>query len=318
MKHKLMKMIMLSVAATGLMANSASAQVSNTLKAEAAIQEIGTTFNGQIARKMRAIYTPLHKAAPSGPGPIIRDVAYGPDPRHRLDIHQHAGLADGRAPILVFLHGGGFSRGSKSRDGLIYDNVLKYAARNGILGINVNYRLAPEFKWPSGPEDISRIISWLKVNANKYGGDPNQIFLMGHSAGARHVAAYTFLEKFHAASGEDGVKGAILVSGNYRPNINRKVDRDYFGEDASIYAERTTLNHLDGRRIPVFVVDAELDLGVVKRSSAELVEALCKLDGKCPRNAEIKGHNHMSVIFHLNTADESLSPNILSFISHNQ
>jgi triacylglycerol lipase len=295
-------------------ANSAQAQISKTPNAQQAILEMGSAFNGSIARRTRAIYTPLHKATPQGSGLVSRDIAYGSDPRNKLDVHRPTAQSSGETSILVFLHGGGFRRGNKSRAGLFYDNVLKYAARNGILGINVNYRLTPKHQWPSGPEDIARIIIWLKANASKFGGDANRIFLMGHSAGARHVAAYTFIDKFHVAGGKDGIKGSILVSGNFRANINRGVDRAYFGDDAGKYPERTTLNHLKGRRIPLFIVNAEFDIPGVKKSSAELITAICARDGRCPRSAQIAGHNHLSIVYHINTVDESLGPQLLKFI----
>lgn len=304
----------LSLALVGIWSNPAQAQISNTPEAQRAILEMGNVLNRSVAGRTRAIYTPLQKAAPQGSGPVSRDIAYGPDPRNRLDVHQPMASGNGAAPILVFLHGGGFRRGDKSRGGLIYDNVLKYMARNGILGINANYRFAPQHQWPSGPEDIARIIVWLKTNAGKFGGDPERIFLMGHSAGARHVAAYTFIEKFQVDGGKDGVTGAILTSGNFRANIKRKVDRDYFGEDASKYPERTTLNHLEGRRIPLFIVDGEFDLSPVKKASVELKAAICERDGRCPRTARIAGHSHLSVVFHINTADNSLGPQLLEFI----
>ena len=314
MRLSLLKAPTLVLALIGILVSSAQAQISKTPSAQQAIREMGHAFNGQVARKTRAIYMPLQKASPEGPGPVSRDIAYGPDNRNRLDVHQPAAGSNGGAPILLFLHGGGFRRGDKSRGGLIYDNVLKYMARNGVLGVNANYRFAPKHQWPSGPEDIARILTWLKANAGKFGGDPDRIFLMGHSAGARHVAAYTFIEKFQADGGKDGVKGVILASGNFRANIKRRVDRAYFGDDASKYPERTTLNHLDGRRIPLFVVVAELDLPPVKKSSAELVAAICKRDGRCPLQAEIAGHSHLSVVYHINTADETFGPQLLKFI----
>jgi acetyl esterase len=318
MKLILFKVFALSSAMILIWADSTEAQVAKTPKAQQAILEMGNTLNRQIAGRTRAIYTPLQKAAPLGSGPISRDIVYGPDPRHRLDVHQPASTVNGAAPILIFLHGGGFRRGSKSRAGLIYDNVLKYAARHGILGINTNYWLTPKHQWPSGPEDIASIITWLNANASKFGGDADRIYLMGHSAGARHVAAYTFIEKFHAVGGKDGVKGSILVSDNFRANIKRKVDRAYFGDDANKYPKRTTFNHLDGRRIPLFIVDAEFDLRVVKKSTAELVAAICTRDGRCPQRTEIAGHSHLSVVFHINTEDESFGPQLLKFMSNNR
>jgi len=65
-----------------------------------------------------------------------------------------------------------------------------WAVTHGLLGVTINYRLAPEYQWPSGIEDLTLVVAWLKSHVAEYGGDPNKIFLWGHSAGAAHVADY--------------------------------------------------------------------------------------------------------------------------------
>jgi acetyl esterase/lipase len=94
-------------------------------------------------------------------------------------------------PVLVFIHGGGFSRGAKHTPGSpFYDNVGLWAVDHGLIGVTINYRLAPQFQWPSGIEDLTLVVEWLKSHVAEYGGDPDKIFLWGHSAGAAHVADY--------------------------------------------------------------------------------------------------------------------------------
>ena len=85
----------------------------------------------------------------------------------------------------------GFVRGSKRTSGSpFYDNIMLWRCANGMSGVNVEYRLAPQHKGPSGGEDLGMAVRWTADNAATHGGDRNRIFLMGHSAGATHVAIY--------------------------------------------------------------------------------------------------------------------------------
>src|SRR6185437_250510 len=95
------------------------------------------------------------------------------------------GAAHAPRPVLVFIHGGGFNRGAKSTPGSpFYDNIGLWAVDHGLVGVTINYRLAPQYQWPSGIEDLTLVVAWLKGHIAQYGGDPDKIFLWGHSAGA--------------------------------------------------------------------------------------------------------------------------------------
>ena len=113
--------------------------------------------------------------------------------------------------------------------------MLIWFARHGVLGINANYRLAPAAQWPAGAEDVGRLVAWARRHGAQHGGDPNRIYLIGHSAGANHAAAYTFDKSLQPADGP-GIAGAVLISGRYRveanpadPNLESM--RAYFGND---------------------------------------------------------------------------------------
>ena len=95
-------------------------------------------------------------------------------------------------PVFMFVHGGGFVRGNKRAPGSpFYDNIMLWATRNGMVGVNMTYRLAPHtVALPAGQEDLAMAVRWAADNAAAHGGDPNRIYLMGHSAGATHVAIY--------------------------------------------------------------------------------------------------------------------------------
>jgi len=114
-----------------------------------------------------------------------RDCSYGPDERHVLDLFQLAEPGQtsvakpaAGAPIFVFVHGGGFVMGSKGGpDDIFYNNVGRWAARQGYVGVTLNYRLAPQHGYPAGIEDLARAVDWLRDNAARWGGDANAIVL---------------------------------------------------------------------------------------------------------------------------------------------
>jgi acetyl esterase/lipase len=275
----------------------------------------GSDILGNVAISERA-YTPLLAAAPRDGVQVRRDVAYGSDPKQVLDVHERPGLS--RAPIVVFFHGGAYVRGDKRVNDEIYGNVATWFARQGMLGINATYRLAPQSPFPGAAQDVGAVVAWLKQNAAQLGGDPDRILLIGHSAGATHVANYAFDRSIHPASGP-GVAGLVLMSGRYRldPGANDPNARNmqaYFGTDTSQYPARSAITHIAGSRLPVFIVVAEYDNPGLDVSGAELFSALCARDGACPRFTRLERHNHLSMVHHFNTADEALGREILAFL----
>ncbi len=283
-----------------------------TPSAREEIEKYGNTYSGEHIGELRAIYKKYLRAAGFEAPRVVRDLKYGPHERHRLDVLLPRNPRGRAVPIVVFVHGGAFVRGDKS-DGAIFDNVLSYFTRHGMLGINATYRLAPDHGWPAGAEDVRDVVQWIRANGADYGGDPNRIFLMGHSAGAVHVATYTFMEELQPSDGEDGVQGSILLSGVYGANPEY-ARPEYYGDDAARWRERMPLHQIDGRRIPLFIIDAEYDRTATQKESIALIEAICDRDDKCPRHAQIPGHNHYSMMYHFNTKDDSIAADIRDFI----
>ena len=141
--------------------------------------------------KTNALYAPLHDGEPYPGATVIRDIKYGPDDLHALDVFKATQPAAAARPVLIHVHGGGFVRGDKHTAGTPFtDNIPLWAARNGMVGVNVNYRLAPKVTWPAGTEDMAAILRWTKANIAAHGGDPAKVFLLGWSAGAHHVVSY--------------------------------------------------------------------------------------------------------------------------------
>jgi acetyl esterase/lipase len=110
------------------------------------------------------------------------EIAYGPHRLQRLDVYPRPGLKD--APVLVFVHGGGWSFGDKRA----VNALPGYAERHGFLLVSVDYRLTPEVTARGCAEDVAAAVAWTLTDAGRYGGDPKRVFLVGHSAGAHLVA----------------------------------------------------------------------------------------------------------------------------------
>ncbi len=287
---------------------------------QATLAQIGPVFQKDIGKYIPetiAAFQPLLKAAPKDGVTVTKNQAYGTDPKQILDLYQPTPRDP--APVVIFVHGGAYVRGDKDAYGEMYGNVATWFAREGMLGINATYRLAPQAKWPSGAEDVRGMVKWAQGNAAKFGGDGRRIYLIGHSAGSTHVASYIFDKSLQPAEGP-GVAGAVLISGRYRleydPNDpNGRNMQAYFGEDASTYAARSPITHIrDGARVPVFTVVTEYDNPGLDVVGAELFAALCARDGACPRFRRLEKHNHLSEVFAFNTADEQLGREILEFM----
>ncbi len=269
-----------------------------------ALRSIGPVIEGP---KTAALYAPLLAAPVPAEIRIARDQAYGPHERHRLDVFSSAARGAKR-PVVVFVHGGGFGRGAKSApDSPFYDNIGIWAAGQGLVGVTVNYRLSPEFTYPSGADDLGRAVGWLRQHVAALGGDADHIFLWGHSAGGAHVADYL------ARTSRPRVAGAILTSGIYELGETVSVWKSYYGDDVSKYAERSSAKRLANVPTPLLITSAELDPPNFVQDTDGLV-ALRKASGKPMQVLRLPNHSHLSETYAIGTADHSLSDPVLHFI----
>ena len=285
-------------AVAALAAGAATAQVPPDIAAK--LHAIGPKIDLTVG----ALYAPLQPKAPYAGVTVARDVAYGADPLQKLDVFSPTAGGKPR-PVLLFVHGGGFVRGDKRQT----DNMLVWALGHGMVGVNINYRLAPKDPWPAGARDLASAIAWTKANIARYGGDPNRIFLWGHSAGANHVADYIAHPEVQGPGGP-GVAGAVLMSGIYDP---MSAPNPYYGSDPAVVAGLASKPGLLRTRVPLMVINAELDPPVMVASGKALNEDLCKA-GRCPAFLLAKDHDHLSEGMAVGTADESVSGPVLQFI----
>lgn len=275
------------------------------------VAAMGPNFDQNILEATRALYAPLVRKS-SGCVKITADVAYGGDPRQKLDVYQPAEAAE---HVLVYIPGGGFVGGDKNLDGVFYINLGNYFASHGILAVVANYRLAPAHPWPAGAQDVASAVAWARANAKSFGGDPARIVLFGQSAGSTHSASYLFDPSFQPA-GESGVVAGILMSGPYSfqgelpPNLIA-----YFGNDPSRYTERSPLTHVSKSRTPLLLTVAEYDPAFLAAPTYELARAVTLRDGKSPKLAYFAGHNHVSTVMSFGTVQDDVGAIVREFIN---
>ncbi len=285
---------------------------------EQRIRERGAVLDVPFAQ---SIYKPLLVNQPRDGVQVERDLPYGDDPRHRLDVYRPLAAIANPSTVLIFFHGGGFVRGDKGDR----ENVGLYFSRQGCLVIVPNYRLAPAHRWPSGAEDVMSAYRWASTNAARHGGDPDRIVLAGESAGAAHVAAASLVRRFHPEGFR--IAGAVLISGVYNVHLEKLAreqfgvstpdprNEAYFGTDFERYRRMSTVELIDAPpAAPILITYAELDMPQMQVQAGELFARLVVEHGYQPQLAVIRGHNHLTQLYAVNTGDETLSAPVLKFL----
>lgn len=147
---------------------------------------------------------------------IPYDSIKGVDPKlMSLDIYTKK--SEKLKPIMIYVHGGSWRLGDKSSVGLKPYIFIE----NDYLFISINYRLSPNVKFPVHAQDVAKAISWVYFNSEEYGGDNNQIYLMGHSAGAHLVSLVSTDERYLQENnlGLNIIKGVISLDTVYDFNL---------------------------------------------------------------------------------------------------
>ena len=267
-----------------------------------------------------AAYEPVLAGRPADGIAVVKDIAYGPHAWHRLDVYAKPGLAG--APVVAFVHGGAFVRGEKDATSNIYGNVPRYFARHGCVGVNVEYRLAPEAAYPGGALDVAAAMAWIRANVARHGGDPSRIVLVGHSAGASHAGAYACDPAARPAQGTaqlPSLAGLVLISGRLRADVradnpNAHGVRAYYGSDESSYEARSVVTHAANLDVPLLIAVAEHENPYLDAYSAEMAARVGMCRGRLPRFIQLPGQNHTSMVAHFDSGEELLDREVLAFV----
>lgn len=282
--------------------------------------EIGPQWSPALHVKlMLDRFSAVHRAGSKEGVTVKRDIAYGAHERQQLDIYLPD---DGKQhrPAVLFAHGGAFLDGHRNRTDEIYANVLHFFARHGVVGINIGYRLADTAKYPGATDDIASVVAWTHAHAVEIGIASDRIFLMGHSAGAAHTGSYVYDVRRQPPDGA-GLAGHLVISGRVRaetlpenPNAH-KVATYYATDDATVLSDLSPVSHVGVQSIPTFIAFAEFENPLIDVHCLELAHRLAQAKRRAPPLLWLRGHNHTSMIAHINTAEDRLGRAMLDFIA---
>ena len=206
----------------------------------------------------------------SGSRVVVSDARFGPDPAQRIDVI--APETPGPHPVLVFIHGGGWHSGAPGE----YAFIGRHFARAGYVVVLPGYRLGEAGRYPHMLEDSAAALAWVQGNAARLGGDPQRVFVMGHSAGAYNAVMLAldgqWLDRAGVAPGF--IKGVVGLSGPYDfyPFTSDSA-RNAF---AHVADPRITqpINHVRAPAPPMLLLTGDADETVKMRNSKVLAEAL--------------------------------------------
>lgn len=156
--------------------------------------------------------TLLNAVTPSSSYEKSADIAYGNDPRQRLDVYKPV-KANSPAPVVVFFYGGSWNKGDRAD----YAFVGSALASRGIVTVVADYRLYPQVRYPSFLEDSAAAVAWTNSQIARFGGDAQHIFVMGHSSGAYNAAMVALDKRWLDKAGVSPsiVRGWIGLAGPY-------------------------------------------------------------------------------------------------------
>jgi acetyl esterase/lipase len=245
----------------------------------------------------------LDAITPSGGYTRTKDQAYGAHPRQKLDVYAPANAR--AAPVIVFWYGGSWNRGTRGE----YRFVAEALTREGYVVVLPDYRLVPEARFPDFVDDAALAVAWVAANAERHGGDPARIFVMGHSAGAYNAIMTALDKRFLARAGAppDAIKGAIGLSGPYDflPLRGRILTAAFGGFEPAAETQPTRFTREDAP--PLLLVHGAADNLVSPREAQVLADATRTAGGR----AELRvypGVAHVDLLLGLSSRLRGESP----------
>jgi Carboxylesterase family len=291
------------------------------------------------------LYRPLHPNPPYKGVSISRDISFGPDPKNVLDVFS-AEKGGGSRPVLIYVSGGAGNKLQGGPNGdVFYDNVMLWAVKNGMVGVNMQRR--PGQAWDDPAKDVSLVVQWVNQNIAQHKGNPNRVFIWTQSAGNIPVSTYIGHPEYYGPKGV-GVKGVIFMSapgfdilpatpppvqggfagcgqpagaappagrgpGGPGPGAGKGKGKGPAQPDAATQLARSNLPGMIQSKLPFMVSTAELDPPSIIAFAETLRDELCKA-GRCPTYVQFKDHSHISEVMSPDTADTSVTGPILKWI----
>jgi acetyl esterase/lipase len=258
-----------------------------------------------------ALAAPLHAADVDVRTNVTYYAGEGADKyRHRLDLYLPKGQRD--VPVLVFVHGGGFTVGIKDQ----YRFVGEVLASQGIATAVISYRLSPKTSYPGHVQDVARAFAYVRAHAAEFGGNPNRIFVSGHSAGATLVAMLGADAAYLKEVGEslDHIAGVIPISGSFTQSSRSAMFQSAaVPVDPETVRNASAINHVAGAHPPFLILYGDKDASRTGQDAEEMAKAL-RAAGCTADAHELVDHAHMDTITGIMSPSDPGLKFILEFV----
>ncbi len=226
----------------------------------------------------------------------LHDIAYGPLPAQQLEVIVPATPAIQQRPVVVFIYGGGWHSGKAGE----YHFIGRTLARAGYVVVLPGYRLTPDGVFPNMLRDGAAALKWVHDHIAEQGGDPDRVFVMGHSAGAYNGMMLTLDRQWLGREGlPDGfIKGMIGLAGPYDfyPFTSSSA-RAAFAHVAKP-AITQPITFARGDAPPMLLLTGDIDITVKPRNSLALAKAMSAA-GAPTRAVVLNGLSHQAIIMKL-------------------
>ncbi len=238
----------------------------------------------------------LNALVPSDNYALHADIAYGSSPRQRLDVYlpkQHqANLAQTKLPVVLFFYGGSWDSGDKAD----YKFAAEAFTSNGFIAVVPDYRLYPEVLFPGFMADPAKAARWVKDHIQALGGDPDRVFLAGHSAGA-HIAVMLALNEEYLAKEQlklSDFRGTIGLAGPYDflPLTSERLKTIFGPEDQRWKSQ--PINFVTGHNQPMLLLVGLKD-GTVGTHNTYNLAAKIKAKGGPVQVVEFSNYGHIDM-----------------------
>lgn len=235
------------------------------------------------------------------------DLEYGSLPRQKLDVYRPV-HADPDRRVVIFFYGGDWQTGSKAD----YRFVAQALTSQGFIAVLPDYRLYPSVTFPAFVDDGAKAVRWVHDNVARFGGDPNRLYLMGHSAGAHIAALLTLDPRYLAGVGlkRSAIRATAALSGPY-DFVPSPGDLPVFGMkpgDAPVPGMEP-IDFVDGHEPPMLLIHGLKDQTVDASNAARLTARICQAGGKV-RYIMYPERAHVGVVLSLAASFRWLAPTL--------
>ena len=250
------------------------------------------------------------------------DVAYGEHDAQRLDVY--APRSAERAPVMVYVHGGGWKRGDKSAVG----RKVGFFTGMGWVFVSANYRLLPEGRHPANVQDVALALAWVHDHIAEHGGDPEKLFVMGHSAGCHLASLVATDPRRLRAVGKDvrTLKGVIALDTNTYdlPALMQSRAASFygqvFGQDPDTWRDASPVTHVAADSgIPPFLIcysrGMRATLNPARRTQAEAFGKALRAAGVPAEVVDASDRSHGEINVWFGSTGDSLTQKAMAFFN---